>query len=72
MPLVNTERINIENIDYHTDFSIINATRRDTGMYTLIAENASGKDTETVELTVLGKWGLVYEDELNTEKTSIC
>ncbi|GLH11531.1 Titin, partial [Gryllus bimaculatus] len=53
--LVNTERIKIDNIDYHTDFQIINATRRDTGKYTLIAENASGKDTETVELTVLGK-----------------
>jgi hypothetical protein len=29
--------------------------RRDTGKYTLIAENASGKDEETVELTVLGE-----------------
>jgi hypothetical protein len=29
--------------------------RRDTGKYTLIAENASGKDQETVELTVLGE-----------------
>nr|CAD7586386.1 unnamed protein product [Timema genevievae] len=53
--LVNTEKIKIENIDYHTDFTILNAVRRDTGKYTLIAENASGKDQETVELTVLGK-----------------
>nr|CAD7393168.1 unnamed protein product [Timema cristinae] len=53
--LVNTEKIKIENIDYHTDFTIFNAVRRDTGKYTLIAENASGKDQETVELTVLGK-----------------
>lgn len=42
-------------MDYHTDFTIVNAVRRDTGKYTLIAENASGKDQETVELTVLSK-----------------
>ncbi|KAJ9595175.1 hypothetical protein L9F63_013533, partial [Diploptera punctata] len=53
--LVTTEKIKIENIDYHTDFTILSAMRRDTGKYTLIAENASGKDQETVELTVLGK-----------------
>lgn len=53
--LVTTEKIKIENIDYHTDFTIISTMRRDTGKYTLIAENASGKDQETVELTVLGE-----------------
>ena len=52
--LTNTERIKIDNVDYHTDFSLINATRKDTGKYTLIAENSNGKDQETVELTVLG------------------
>lgn len=57
IPLTNTERIKIENVDYHTDFTIVNAARRDTGKYTLIAENVNGKDTETVELTVLGKPG---------------
>lgn len=55
--MTNSERIKIENIDYHTDFTIVNASRRDTGKYTLIAQNASGKDVETVELTVLGKPG---------------
>lgn len=53
--LTNSERIKIENVDYHTDFTLINAARRDTGKYTLIAENVNGKDQETVELTVLGK-----------------
>ncbi|PSN48991.1 hypothetical protein C0J52_03867 [Blattella germanica] len=53
--LVTTEKIKIENIDYHTDFTIISCMRRDTGKYTLIAENSNGKDQETVELTVLGK-----------------
>lgn len=55
IPLVNTDRIKIENIDYHTDFSITNATRGDTGKYTLKAENRSGKDEETVEFIVLGR-----------------
>jgi hypothetical protein len=34
--------------------------RRDTGKYTLIAENASGKDQETVELTVLGEMIFIF------------
>jgi hypothetical protein len=54
--LSNTERITIENRDYHTDFSIIEASRKDAGIYTLQAENKSGKDTESVELIVLGKF----------------
>ena len=55
IPLTNTERIKIENVDYHTDFTVVNAVRKDTGKYTLIAENINGKDQETVELTVLGE-----------------
>lgn len=53
--LTNTDRIKIENIDYHTDFTLTNAVRKDTGNYTIKAVNASGQDTETVELTVLSK-----------------
>jgi hypothetical protein len=60
IPLTSTERIKIENVDYHTDFTIINAMRKDTGKYTLIAENANGKDEETVELTVLGKSNFIF------------
>ena len=56
IPLTNTARINIENREYHTDFSIIDATRKDAGIYTLVAENKSGKDTESVELIVLGQF----------------
>lgn len=52
--LVNTERIHIENIDYQTTFQIATATRKDTGKYTLLAENDSGKDEASLELTVLG------------------
>lgn len=55
IPLTNTDRIKIENVDYHSDFTLTNATRKDTGRYTLKAVNRNGQDTETVELTVLGK-----------------
>lgn len=53
--LVTTDRIKIENVDYQTNFTIVNVTRRDTGKYTLLAENANGKDQESLELTVLCK-----------------
>lgn len=53
--LVDNERIKIENIDYQTTLSITGAIRKDTGVYTLIAENASGKDEATLEFTVLSK-----------------
>ncbi|KAL1129846.1 hypothetical protein AAG570_012790 [Ranatra chinensis] len=53
--LVSTERIKIENVDYQTNFTIVNATRKDTGKYTLLAVNDSGKDEASLELTVLGK-----------------
>lgn len=57
IPLVTTDRIKIDAIDYHTDFSIVSVTRKDTGKYTLTAVNENGKDAETVELIVLGKPG---------------
>ena len=51
-----SDRINIENTDHHTEFSVTNAKRKDAGLYTLKIENRNGKDTETVELVVLGKY----------------
>jgi hypothetical protein len=58
IPLTNTENIKVENVEYHTDFTILNTSRKDSGRYTIVAENQSGKDTETVDLTVLGKHAL--------------
>lgn len=51
----NTDRINIENTDHHTEFALTNAKRKDAGMYTLKVENRNGSDQETVELVVLGQ-----------------
>lgn len=53
--VTNSDRIKIENIDYQTNITIINAQRKDTGKYTLVAKNASGKDEASLEFTVLGK-----------------
>ena len=44
----------IENVDYHTDFSVEKAARKDSGIYTLKAENRNGKDEAQCELVVLG------------------
>lgn len=53
--LINNDRVKIENIDYQTTLTITSAIRKDTGIYTLVAENTSGKDEATLEFTVLGK-----------------
>lgn len=53
--VTNSDRIKIENVDYQTNITIINAQRKDTGKYTLVAKNASGKDEASLEFTVLGK-----------------
>ncbi len=53
--VTNSDRIKIENVDYQTNITIINAVRKDTGKYTLVAENASGKDEASLDFTVLGK-----------------
>ncbi|CAD7001755.1 unnamed protein product, partial [Ceratitis capitata] len=55
IPLSTGDRIKIENIDYRTEFVISNVVRKDSGMYTIKAENRNGVDHETVELIVLGK-----------------
>ena len=55
IPLTKTERILIENTDYHTDFTLKDIDRKDAGKYTLKAENINGIDQETIELIVLGR-----------------
>ena len=53
--VLNTDRIKIINEDYNTKLKVIDAKRSDSGVYTLTAKNVNGKDTATVNVTVLGK-----------------
>lgn len=44
----------LENEDYNTRLQIFESSWKNTGIYTLKAENDSGVDEATVEITVLG------------------
>lgn len=48
-------RIKIENEDYNTKIAITETTRKDSGVYTIIAVNVNGRDEAPVEVIVLGK-----------------
>lgn len=48
--------IKIENEDYNTKMQIFDSTWANSGVYTLKAENESGVDEATVEITVLGMY----------------
>lgn len=55
IPLTSTENIKIENTENHTNFTINNVQRKDTGKYKLKATNRNGSDEEIVDLIVLGR-----------------
>lgn len=50
----------IENEDYNTKLNLSENTRKNTGVYSLRAENASGFDEATVEVIILGNLVLQY------------
>ncbi|CAH1969101.1 unnamed protein product [Acanthoscelides obtectus] len=54
-PLKNTDRLKIDNEDYHTSFVLQKVQRSDTGVYVVTAKNDSGIDTVEVEISVIGK-----------------
>lgn len=45
----------VKNQDYNTKLRVTGATRAESGTYTIVAENANGKDSADVEVIVLGK-----------------
>lgn len=53
--LKSTDRLKIENADYHTSFSLQKLTREDGGKYVVTAKNDSGVDTVEIEITVVSK-----------------
>ena len=54
---VKTEgNVEIINVPYNTKITINDALRKDSGVYKILAENASGKDEATVEVTILSKY----------------
>lgn len=50
-----SETIRIDNSDYNTKFYLLRATRKESGVYTIIATNKMGKDEAKVEIFVLGR-----------------
>lgn len=48
----------LDNVDYNTKFHLLRATRKETGIYKIIATNDSGSDEAEVEIMVLGKLAL--------------
>lgn len=49
------EHVKISNTDYNTKINVRNATRAESGTYTITAENMNGKDTADVRVIVLDK-----------------
>lgn len=54
-PLSSGRTVKTENEDYNTKLILSENTRKNTGVYGLRAENASGFDEATVEVVILGK-----------------
>lgn len=53
--LENKNNVNIESEDYKTKLTIIPASRINTGIYTIKAENDYGTDTASFQITVIGR-----------------
>ncbi|RWS15516.1 twitchin-like isoform X8, partial [Dinothrombium tinctorium] len=55
LKLSDDENFTIKNEDYHSDFNLTKAKRKHSGKYTITAKNASGTDSVTVDIIVIGK-----------------
>ena len=51
--VVSQENVEIVNIDYNTKLNVIDAKRKNSGMYKIVAVNEHGKDEAEVEVVVL-------------------
>ena len=55
-----SETIRIDNSDYNTKFYLLRATRKESGIYTIVATNKVGKDEAKVEIFVMGKHLMIF------------
>lgn len=55
IPLHSDRKVQIDNSEYNTKFSIRPVVRDDSGDYTITATNSSGRDSVTVQVTVTDK-----------------
>jgi Immunoglobulin I-set domain. len=60
--LENGPTVKIENEDYNTKIQLSETTRKNTGTYTIKAENSSGSDEAPVEVIILGKQHVIVFD----------
>lgn len=51
--ILNDQHFNLENVDYNTKLIIRNVKRGDSGNYVVTATNSSGKDSVTIQVTVI-------------------
>lgn len=55
IPLHSDRKVQIDNSDYSTKFSIRPVSRDDSGDYSVTATNSSGRDSVTIQVTVTDK-----------------
>lgn len=51
--------VEIVNVDYNTKFNIVDAKRKQSGIYKIIATNKHGKDEAEVEIVILCEFPLM-------------
>lgn len=69
------DNVKVTNVDYNTKLKVNSATRSDSGIYTVFAENANGEDSADVKVTVIDKPappnGPLKVDEINSESCTL-
>lgn len=53
-----SDHVKITSVDYNTKLNVRTATRADSGVYSITAENCNGKDSADVEVIVIDKPGV--------------
>lgn len=59
-PVQTSERVRVQTEDYNTKLNVRQATRADSGLYSIKAENRNGTDIADVEVIVLGEFSICF------------